>query len=241
MFQYLEPLVPARLVRRYKRFLADAVLEDGTPVTAHCANSGAMLGCAPEGARIWLLPNTNPKAKLDWRWELVEVDDTLVGINTSRPNALAESAIRRGAIAELSGYNTLKREVAYGAGSRIDLLAQDHPDRPDQSCYIEVKSVTLRDGDAALFPDAVTARGTKHLNELADMVQKGHRAVMLYLVQRADCAVMALAEQIDPAYVEAYQKARRAGVEAFAYGCTLTLEGIRVARPLKIREPASYS
>ncbi len=241
MIHYPEPLVPARLVKRYKRFLADAVLEDGTTVTAHCANSGAMLGCAPEGARIWLLPNTNPKAKLDWRWELVEVDDTLVGINTSRPNALVESAIKRGAIAELSGYNTLRREVAYGSGSRIDLLADGHPEHPQQPCYIEVKSVTLREGDAALFPDAVTARGTKHLNELADVVRQGHRAVMLYLVQRADCEIMSLAEQIDPAYVEAYHEARLAGVEAYAYGCSLTLEGIRVAGPLKIREPASYS
>lgn len=241
MFHYPEPLVPARLVRRYKRFLADAILEDGTSVTAHCANSGAMLGCAPEGARIWLLPNRNPKAKLDWRWELVEVDDTLVGINTARPNALAESAIGRGAIVALSGYDTVRREVSYGTGSRIDLLAEGHPDNPQQRCYIEVKSVTYRREDAGLFPDAVTARGAKHLRELADMVRQGHRAVMLYLVQRADCAVMTLAEDIDPAYAEAYRAAQQVGVEAYAYSCSVTLEGISVSQPLKIRGPASYS
>ncbi|GEQ98165.1 sugar fermentation stimulation protein [Iodidimonas gelatinilytica] len=238
--KFAQPLVPARLERRYKRFLADAILKDGTKITAHCANSGAMLGCAPAGARIWLSPNTNPKAKLDWRWELVEVDDTLVGINTAHPNRIVETAIMEDRISELTGYQTLRREVAYGASSRIDLLAQDHPDRPGQNCYIEVKNVTLRQDGEARFPDAVTARGTKHLMELADMVRQGHRAVMLYLVQRDDCDQMALAHEIDPAYARAFSHAVEQGVEAYAYACSITLDHIRIAQPLPIRPPASY-
>lgn len=240
MIHFPAPLVPARLKRRYKRFLADAVLEDGRVVTAHCANSGAMLGCAPEGARIWLLPNSNPKAKLDWRWELVEVDGALVGINTSRPNAIAQAAILDGKIPELAGYTSLRREVPYGNGSRIDILAEKHGDRPEERCYIEVKSVTMKEDGAALFPDAITSRGLKHLEELAMVAHKGDRAVMLYLVQRADCDVMALAERIDPAYAKGFQSARQSGVEAYAYVCDLSVEGIGVARPLSIRPPASY-
>lgn len=225
-----QPLVKATLLKRYKRFLADVVLEDGKETTAHCANSGSMLGCKDEGSTVWLSPNTNPKAKLGWRWEMVEVDGGLVGINTSRPNHIVEEAILDGTITELQGYGTLKREQKYGRNSRIDLLLQD-----PGLCYVEVKNVTLREGTEARFPDAITTRGTKHLGELADMVADGHRAVMVYLIQREDCDAFAPADDIDPDYGSTLRDVLGRGVEALAYRCRLTPQEIRVDKPLEIR------
>lgn len=207
-----EPLTEGRLIKRYKRFLADVTLPDGTVVTAHCANSGSMKGCAEQGARVWLSPNRSKTAKLDWRWELVEIGGAMIGINTNRPNAVAAEAISAGQIPELAGYATLKREVKYGKNSRIDILLQG-----PGLAYVEVKNVTLAGGDCARFPDAVTARGTKHLHELSDMVTQGYRAVMLYLVNRDDCRSMAPADDIDPVYGQAMRKAKDAGVELLAY------------------------
>lgn len=226
--KFQHPLTKATLIKRYKRFLADVRLEDGSIVVAHCANSGSMKGCQPEGADVYLSPNTNPKAKLDWRWELVDAGGTLVGINTSHPNKLAEEAILDGTIKELQGYETLRREVKYGENSRIDLLLEN-----PQLCYVEVKNVTLTDGkDQARFPDAVTARGTKHLKELGTMVEDGHRAVMLYIVQRGDCSHFTPASDIDPTYATALKDAHTKGVEILCYQCKVTPTEIKIVAPL---------
>ncbi len=227
------PLTSGVLVKRYKRFLADVELEDGSVVTAHCANSGSMKGLKEQGSSVYLLPNQNPKAKLDWRWEMIDVGTSLVGINTSRANGLVEEAILQGTIVELQGYARLRREVKYGQNSRIDILLEEPEDAALlEKCYVEVKSVTLRIGDEAQFPDAVTVRGTKHLRELMDMVAKGHRAVMVYLVQRSDCTCFRPAEEIDPTYANTLREAVDAGVEIICYACTLSREGIYVSRAL---------
>lgn len=222
-------LTKGTLIKRYKRFLADVELESGEVVTAHCANSGSMMGLKEPGFPVYLSPNQNPKAKLDWRWEMVDVGTSLVGINTSRPNHIVEAAILDGTISELQGYESLRREVKYGQNSRIDILLEG-----PGLCYVEVKNVTLKEGDVALFPDAVTARGTKHLHELIDMVAEGHRAAMVYLVQRSDCTSFAPAEEIDPTYTSALREASKAGVELLCYSCDLTPEGITVVGSLPI-------
>lgn len=228
--RFEEVLVPATLVRRYKRFLADVELANGEIVTAHCANSGSMMGLAVPGSRVWLSPNRNPKAKLDWRWELEECEGGLVGINTSHPNRIVEEAIRAGQIAELTGYESLRREVPYGKNSRIDILLEGEKGL----CFVEVKNVTLRRGDRAEFPDAVTARGAKHLDEMAEQVALGHRAVMLYLIQRSDCETFSVAGDIDPAYAAALARATAAGVEAYAYACTMSPEEICIRCPVAV-------
>jgi sugar fermentation stimulation protein A len=232
------PLVPATLVKRYKRFLADVVLPSGETVTVHCANPGSMIGLATAGARVWLSKSDNPKRKLAHSWELIEVDfgtgAELVGINTAHPNALAAEAIAAGAIAELAGYASLRREVRYGRNSRVDVLLEG-PARPP--CYVEIKNVHLmRRPELAEFPDAVTRRGAKHLVELGDMVATGARAVMLYLIQIASARRFALARDIDPAYGKAFDAARRAGVEALAYRCAISRDGIEVLAPVAIAE-----
>lgn len=229
--RFSDPLIRGALISRYKRFLADVRLEGGAVVTAHCANSGSMLGCDEPGAEVWLSPAHNPNRRLGYTWELVRVGATLVGINTGRPNRLVEEAIGAGTITELAGYDALRREVRYGAHSRIDLLLEG-VGRP--ICWVEVKNVTLRRGEAAAFPDAVTARGAKHLDELARRAQAGERAVMVYLIQREDCRFFTLAADIDPAYAKALAAARRAGVETLAYRCRLTPEAITVDRPLAV-------
>jgi sugar fermentation stimulation protein A len=226
------PLARGQLIRRYKRFLADVALEDGRVITAHCANPGAMLGVAPEGGEVWLSPARNPKRKLAWSWELVRVEGGLVGINTSWPNQLAEEAVIGGAIPELAGYQTLRREVRYGRNSRIDLLLEAES-RP--TCYVEVENVHLSRGEGlAEFPDCVTERGAKHLLELADMVAAGFRAVMLFVVQRGDCNRFRTAEDFDPAYHRGLKAALGAGVEVLVYGCAVTVEGIRIDRKLQL-------
>ena len=232
--KFTENLVKAKLVRRYKRFLADVELPSGEIAVAHCANSGAMTGCAEPGSDVYLLPNRNPKAKLDWRWELVDVGTSLVGIHSSRANALVEEAILAGQIPELGGYDTLRSEVKYGQNSRIDILLVKDGNQTDASCYVEIKSVTLRVGIEAHFPDAVTKRGTKHLHELSDMVAAGHRAVMLYLVQRSDCRVFRPAVDIDPVYTATLNAAMKKGVEAYAYSCHMSEQEIRVNKAIPI-------
>ena len=231
--EFPDPLIPGTLVRRYKRFLADITLNDGETVTAHCANSGSMMGVAEPGAAVWLSPARNPSRKLKYTWELVrDSDGGLVGINTAHPNAIVAEAITAGAIPELRDYESLRREVRYGRNSRIDILLES-PDRPP--CYVEIKSVTLRrDRGPAEFPDAVTARGTKHLGELSDMVAEGARSVMLYLVQRDDCTRFRLAADIDPAYAAALESARTAGVETLCYACRLSPGSIELDRALPL-------
>lgn len=229
--RFPRPLIRARLLRRYKRFLADVVLPDGSEATAHCANPGSMLGLQEPGSEVWLLPSADPKRKLAWSWELIRVGDNLVGINTAHPNRLAAEAIAASCIPELAGYERQRREVAYGQASRIDLLLE-RPGLP--ICYVEVKNVHLKRGDAAEFPDSVTARGAKHLAELAAMAGAGHRAVMLYVVQRADCRRFGIAADIDPAYARAFQGALAAGVGVLCYYCRVDPEGIEIEAPLEI-------
>jgi sugar fermentation stimulation protein A len=224
-------LVPARLVRRYQRFLADVTLEDGRGVTVHCPNPGRMLGLTAAGLKVWLRP-APPGRKLPYTLELVEADRTLVGVHTGVPNRLARAAIADGTIGELAGYASVRAEVRYGRErSRIDFLLED-PARG--RCWVEVKNVHWRVGAFARFPDAVTTRGAKHLRELRAQVEIGERAVMLYVIQREDCSALALARDIDPDYARACVDAVQAGVEVLAYTCRVTLAGVSIARPLPV-------
>lgn len=238
--EFPDPLIPGRLAQRYKRFLSDIEIigSDGKPaeITAHCPNPGAMLGLKEPGSDVWVSPARNPDRKLKFTWEIIRVGTHHVGINTAWPNALVDEAIEAGRIAELTGYGTRRREVKYGENSRIDILLED-PDRPD--CYVEVKNVHLKRDEtngfgAAEFPDSVTKRGAKHLRELANAVEAGARAVMVYVVQRGDCDHFRLADDIDPDYAAAFADARRRGVEAICYACDVSPESIEITRPLPI-------
>jgi len=225
-------LVRGTLIKRYKRFLADVALDGGEIVTAHLANSGAMLGTSDPGLEVWLSPADGPGRKLAWNWELCRVDGHLVGVNTAHPNRIVAEAVAAGEIPELLGYETVRREVKYGENSRIDILLTA-PDRPP--CYVEVKNVHLKNGEWAEFPDAVTVRGTKHLRELSTMVAQGARAVMVYLVQRHDCSGFRPAAQIDPVYATALIKAIDDGVEAICYTCRMSLDGLTLGHPLPLK------
>ncbi len=236
--EFTTKLIKGTLLKRYKRFLADVKLANGDVVTAHCANPGAMLGLKEPGLTVWLSPSDNPKRKLKYSWELVELaqDKTLVGINTGHPNKLVEEAILNGTIKELQGYQTLKREVKYGQNSRIDLLLSEPETKAGQLCYVEVKNVhLLRKKGLAEFPDSVTSRGAKHLHELSDMVKQGHRAVMVYVVQRGDATRFCLADDIDPHYAQSFQVAQENGVEAIAYKCLLSPSGIVINKKISIK------
>ena len=230
------PLIEGRLVKRYKRFLADIELDDGSVVTAHCANPGAMTGLNMPGLPAFLSVSDNPKRKLKYSLELVQVEGGLVGINTSHPNGIVAEAISSGRVPELAGYPELRREVKYGVNSRVDILLEGN-ERPP--CYVEVKNVHLRRPElahptAAEFPDSVTARGAKHLVELSAMVAEGARAVMVYLVQRGDCDHFRIAGDIDPAYRDGLAKAVAAGVETLCLACRITPEAIEVEKPLPV-------
>lgn len=225
------PLISGTLIKRYKRFLADVLLLDGTIVTAHCANSGAMLGLTSPGIRVWLSPQFKPERTLKYSWELAEVDWGIVGVNTSHPNTIAEEAIKDGTITELQGYAELKREVKYGTNSRIDILLTGNG---RETCYVEVKNVHLLREGIVSFPDSVTARGKKHLEELSLIVQNGGRAVMLYIIQRNDSKKFNIARDIDPAYFDAYLKATKAGVEVLAYTCKITPEEIKLSQRIDV-------
>jgi sugar fermentation stimulation protein A len=227
--RFQTPLVPATLIRRYKRFLADIRLEDGREVTAHCANPGSMMGLATAGMRIWVEPNDDPRKKLGYGWRLVDHENGhFTGVDTSLPNKAMKAALMAREIPELARYETVLPEQKYGTGSRIDFLLKG---AGLKDAYVEVKSVTLsRQPGLAEFPDSVTARGTKHLHELVEMTHQGHRAVMLYLIQRTDCDAMTLAADIDPSYAAAFAQARAAGVEAIAYDTVITPEAITIGR-----------
>lgn len=232
--RFQTPLEPARLIRRYKRFLADVELEaDGQIVVAHCANPGSMLGLAEPGTRIWVEPNDDPRKKLKYGWRLVDHENNhFTGVDTSLPNRALKAALQSRQIPEFSAYGTVRPEQRYGEKSRIDFLLQEDG-LPD--AYVEVKSVTLsRQPGLAEFPDSVTARGTKHLEELARMAREGHRAVLFYLVQRTDCQRVAIAADIDPAYGAAFQAARAAGLEILAYGTRLSPEEVTLDGKLGI-------
>jgi sugar fermentation stimulation protein A len=230
--RFQTPLVPGRLVRRWNRFLSEVELPSGEVVRTHCPNPGAMLGLADPGLKVWVEPNDDPKKKLKYGWRLVEFENGhWAGIDTSVPNRVVKEALQAGAIPELV-YPQIRPEVAYDEGSRVDFLGSD-PARPD--AYIEVKNVHLcRAGDLAEFPDSVTTRGAKHLGALARMVEAGHRAVMLYLVQRTDCTRLSMANDLDPAYHTAFLAAQAAGVEMLAYGTRISPEGVRLGDTVTI-------
>ncbi len=234
--EFPQPLVRGQLVSRYKRFFADVLLDDGTPVTAHCPNPGAMLGLNVPGLPVWLSKSDDPKRKLAHTLELVEADGGLVGVNTMHPNRLVAEALAADAIPEVAGYAVHRREVKYGAASRVDFLLE-HDDRP--SCWLEVKNVHLRRaGTLAEFPDCVAARSLKHLAELTAMVDQGHRAVMLFVVQRTDCDGFAACADLDPKYAAGLIDAARAGVEVLCYDCDISPSAIAIARPLRWRDAA---
>jgi sugar fermentation stimulation protein A len=211
--RFSTPLHKGILIKRYKRFLADVRLADGTVVTVHCPNTGSMESCYNEGCTVWLSPADDPKRKLQWTWEFTETPDGLIGVNTARPNQVVAEAVAAGKIKALANYTTMRREVKYGKNSRIDLLLES---AGQKNCYVEIKNTTLRRGEDILFPDAVTERGRKHLEELSGMVEEGHRAVMLFFVNRPDGKHFRPADAIDPAYGKALRDAVKSGVEVIA-------------------------
>ncbi|MBS3804736.1 MAG: DNA/RNA nuclease SfsA [Oleiphilaceae bacterium] len=236
---FAEALIEGSLVRRYKRFLADVRLPDGTEVTAHCPNTGSMLGCQPDGARVWLTSNDNPKRKLRYTWELVEtLPGVMACINTARPNHQARMAIEHGVIPSLTGYATCKPEKRYGREkSRIDLHLSDHDSRPD--AWVEVKNVTLCEAGVGYFPDAVSTRGQKHLRELMAQVQAGDRAVLVFCVNHTGITEVRPADHIDAAYGKLLRAASRAGVEVMAWQADLVKDSnpsgsLALVRPLPV-------
>ena len=218
------PLIPGILIKRYKRFLADVRLDDGSVITAHCPNSGSMKGYRDEGLQVWLSESDNPKRKLRYTWELVrDAAGERIMVHAARANALTAEAIRTGVVTELQGYETLRTEVKYGSqNSRIDLLLASG----DRQCYVEVKSVTLREEDTLMFPDAVTTRGQKHLEELMQMDAAGHRAVLFFAVLREGGHRFAPATHIDPMYAALLEKARAHGVEMLIYRVRFEANGV---------------
>lgn len=232
--RFATPLVSGRLIRRYMRFLSDVQLDGGEIVKAHCPNPGSMMGLKDEGMRVWLEGNDDPKKKLDWGWRLAEVGDAFVGIDTGAANAVVAEALAAG-IEGLNTYDTIRPEVKYREKSRVDFLLSSEGRR---DCYLEVKSVTLmRDAGHAEFPDSVTARGAKHLGDLAAMVEQGHRAVLLFLVQRTDCTHVSVATDLDPTYATAFKAAMDAGVEVMCFNCAITPDGITLANRLPFDAP----
>ena len=233
--KFSDPLVRGRLIKRYKRFLVDIELESGKVVVAHCANPGSMMNLLQPDAEVWLSLASNPNRKLKYTWEMIRYEDTLIGLNTSLPNKIVEDAIQQDLVVEFTEYDSLKREVKYGENSRIDILLQSS-NLPD--CYLEVKSVTLKrpenGNNLAEFPDSVTVRGTKHLQELSGQVANGNRAAMFYLVQREDCNRLSIAGDIDPNYANAFIAAQKAGVEMLCYGCSISPEAIKIRRKLEV-------
>jgi sugar fermentation stimulation protein A len=241
---FISPLQRGTLLERYKRFLADIELDDGRRITAHCPNPGAMLGLNMPGLSVWVSVSPDPKRKLAHTLELVEVDDGLVGVNTMHPNRIVAEALAADAIAELRGYDICRREVKYGAASRIDFLLEGcGPPRsidgtvlapieaaPHQRAWLEVKNCHLmRQAGLAEFPDCVAARSAKHLRELEAMVTAGDRAVVLFVVQRNDCFAFSACHDLDPKFAAGLEHAADAGVEVMIYGCQLDVTGVTIA------------
>jgi sugar fermentation stimulation protein A len=226
----LPPLIPGILIKRYKRFLADIMLADDSQVTVHCPNSGSMKGCAEPGSRVFISRSSNTGRKYPFTWELVEADGFWAGINTCLPNRLVREAIENGVVSELQGYDTIRPEVAYGEHSRIDLLLES----AGQRCYVEVKNVTLVEDGRALFPDAITTRGQKHLIELMRVVQEGSRGVIFFTVQRGDGTTVSPADSIDPEYGRLLRLARANGVEALAFSAHISPTEIYLTEKLPV-------
>jgi len=229
-------LLSGRLVKRYKRFLADIELDSGAVITAHCPNTGSMKRCQQDNARVWVSESTNPKRKLAYTWELVEIDEEyLACINTGYPNRLVGEAIANGYVFELTGYTEQKAEVKYGASSRIDWLLTDAQER---KCYVEVKNVTLLEEDGlGYFPDSVTERGRKHLYELANMVEEGHRAVMFFCVSHTGINSVTPAVHLDPRYAQAFAEVIAKGVEVVAYKVAIDPMQMVVTHSIPVKMP----
>jgi sugar fermentation stimulation protein A len=228
------PLVRGRLISRYKRFFADVALDDGTAVTAHCPNPGAMLGLNVPGLPVWLSKSDDPKRKLAHTLELVEADGGLVGVNTMHPNRIVAEALAAGLIPELAGYETIRREVNYGEASRVDFLLTGEG-RP--ACWLEIKNCHLsRGGGLAEFPDCVAARSSRHLRELLAMVRAGDRAVVLFVVQRTDCDRFEACAELDPVFARTLGEVAAEGVEVLVYACEI--DERRVALKDRLRWPA---
>jgi sugar fermentation stimulation protein A len=227
--KFQEKLIHGTLIKRYKRFLADVKLDNGEQVIAHCTNSGSMKSCIERGAEVYLSPVNDPKRKTRFTWEMIKINGDWVGINTGNPNKLAFDAIVKGTIPGLGNYTTVRREVKFG-DSRFDVFAENDT----ETCFVEVKNVTLKEGNFALFPDAVTTRGQKHLKTLMEVKKQGMRAVMLYIVQRSDVEIFAPAEEIDPNYASTLRKAVAAGVEVIAMQATVTPDKIELSKKLPV-------
>lgn len=225
--QFKKELVHGRLIRRYKRFLTDVELDDGTQVLAHCTNSGSMKSCLEVGAEVYLSPVDDPKRKTQYTWEMIRINNNWVGINTSHPNKLAVEALQNNSITGLEGYTHIVPECKI-QDSRLDIMAENEK----ETCFIEVKNVTLKEGPYALFPDAITSRGLKHLETLMRLKEEGYRAVMLYIIQRMDVELFAAAKTIDPAYAEALNRAVDKGVEVFPVQAEVSPTGIFLKRVL---------
>ncbi|PLY05036.1 MAG: DNA/RNA nuclease SfsA [Arcobacter sp.] len=222
-------LFKGKLIKRYKRFLADIILEDGQEITAHVPNSGAMTSCIEENCSVWVSFHDNPKRKLKYTLELTQMQEYLICTNTGVANKIGIEAINNGTIKELQGYSSIKPEQKYGINSRIDILLENE----NEKCYVEIKSVSLRIEDELAFPDAVTLRGTKHLNELVSMVEEGHRAVMLYIIQRTDKVNFRLANEIDKKYYKAFLEARKKGVEVLVYQSDINHQEINIYKKIE--------
>ena len=228
-----QPVLQATLVRRYKRFLADVFLADGSEETVHCPNPGRLIGCQAEGARLVLRDRHDPKRKLQLTWQAIEVGETWVCVDTNLANPLVAEAIEAGEVPGLAGYASLRREVKYGTGSRIDILLEEGPDpRP---CWVEIKSTTYVEGRHAMFPDAVTSRGLKHLEELAARVAAGDRAALVFSIARDDVDSFGPADAIDPAWCSRFREVLDLGVEAFAFTCEVSPAELRLGHPVPIR------
>jgi len=229
IFPFDRPMLRGTLIKRYKRFLADITLESGETITAHCANSGAMTSCKEPGCPVLLSDSQNPKRKLLYTFEAIQMGETWVGVNTANPNRAVENAVRENLIPELAGYASVKPEVKYGieGRSRIDLLLRDHPDDP-RDCYVEIKNTTMRVDDYAAFPDAVTERGQKHLEELMHVASEGHRAVIFFFMGRADCTRFRPADEVDSRYGELLRQAAQSGVEILPYRMDVQPDGIHL-------------
>ncbi len=218
-------LISGTLIRRYKRFLADVHLVTGDTVTAHCPNTGSMKGCSQPGQTVYISIHNNPKRQLKYTWELIEMPTSLVGVNTLVPNRLVFESIKNGQIPELAGYDTIETEVGIGNHSRIDLMLSGSP---KGQCYVEIKNCTLVADGVACFPDAVTARGLKHIREMLKLKAAGHRIVMFYFIQRMDAVVFKPADHIDAAYGCELRKAVKKGLEILAYDVLIDFKHIRL-------------
>jgi len=227
--KFINKLVKGKLVRRYKRFLADVELEDGTIAIAHCTNSGSMKTCIEEGAPVYLSPATDPKRKTKFTWEMIYINNSWIGVNTIIPNQLAFDAIVAGEIEKLKGYTFVKREVKFG-DSRFDIYAENK----NEKCFVEVKNVTMKVGNYALFPDAVTTRGRKHLETLIEVKKSGIRAVMLYVIQRMDVDIFGTAKDIDPEYAKSLKRAIDNDVEVIAIQAMVSPDGIQIIKEIRV-------